>query len=109
MRQRSDRSAPVSGACIAQTAVSPWKDVLEIGIVTIARMWCKRMKVAFDEAGIQYLTRKLFDNPEILPRATHPRDIALMILDYSRYDGTEPALTPDYVDKACTVYFIVET
>ncbi|MGI8554713.1 MAG: ATP-binding protein [Dehalococcoidia bacterium] len=75
----------------------------------ITRMWCGRMGVAYSEDGVDYLTRKLFDNPEILPRATHPRDIAQMILDYARYDGLEPALTPDYVDKACTVYFIVET
>ena len=75
----------------------------------ITRMWCRRMNVLFTEEGVEYLTRKLFDDPQILPRATHPRDLAQMILDYARYDGVEPALTPDYIDKACVVYFIAES
>lgn len=79
------------------------------GFAQITRDVCKRRGVAFDEDGVQYLTRKLFNNPEILPRAVHPRDIAQLIYDSARYDNSEPALTPEYIDKACAVYFIVET
>lgn len=75
----------------------------------ITRMWCKRTGVTFDDVGVQYLTRKLFSDPKILPRATHPRDIAQMILDYARYDGAEPILSPKYIDKTVAVYFINET
>jgi len=75
----------------------------------IARMWCERLGIAFTEDAIGYLTDKLFNDPKILPRATHPRDLGLMILDYARYDQTEPSLTPDYVDKACSVYFIYDS
>ena len=72
----------------------------------ITRMWCDRMNVRYDDGGIEYLTRKLFDDPNIVPSATHPRDIAQMILDYGRYDGVQPELSPEYIDKACAVYFI---
>jgi predicted ATPase with chaperone activity len=75
----------------------------------IARMWCKRLSIAFTDEAIDYLTDKLFSDPKILPRATHPRDLGLMVLDYARYDGIAPALTPDYIDKACSVYFIYDS
>jgi predicted ATPase with chaperone activity len=72
----------------------------------IAGMWCGRLGIACVDGEIAYLTEKLFSDPTILPRATHPRDLGLMILDYARYDAVEPALTREYVDKACSVYFI---
>ncbi|HTE84998.1 MAG TPA: ATPase [Dehalococcoidia bacterium] len=75
----------------------------------IARMWCRRLEIAFEEEDIGYLTDKLFNDPKIQPRATHPRDLGLMILDYARYDHAEAALTRDYVDKACSVYFIYDS
>jgi hypothetical protein len=31
-----------------------------------------------------------------------------MILDYARYDGRDPELSREYVDKACSVYFIYD-
>jgi predicted ATPase with chaperone activity len=74
----------------------------------IARMWCRRMKIAFTEDQIGYLTEKLFGDTAILPRATHPRDLGQMILDYARYDGRDPELSREYVDKACSVYFIYD-
>jgi hypothetical protein len=74
----------------------------------IARMWCRRLEIEFDEDAIGYLTSKVFDDSGIIPRATHPRDLGLMVLDYARYDGVTPALTRDYIDKACTVYFIYD-
>lgn len=72
----------------------------------IARMWCRRLGVRYRDTDIEYMTEKLFSDPEVTPAATHPRDIASMILDYARYDGVEPLLTTDYIDRACVVYFI---
>jgi len=74
----------------------------------ITRTWCDRMGVRFREQEVEYLTDKIFNDPEIVPSATHPRDIAQMILDYARYDGVAPLLTEAYIDKACGVYFIKE-
>lgn len=74
----------------------------------ITRMWCRRMNVRFKDSDVDYLTEKLFSDPEIVPSATQPRDIAQMILDYARYDGVEPVLTEEYIEKACVMYFIRE-
>jgi hypothetical protein len=74
----------------------------------IGEMWYRRMGIAFTEEQLQYLTEKIFADPSITPRATHPRDLGQMILDYARYDGIQPALTRDYVDKAAAVYFIYD-
>jgi predicted ATPase with chaperone activity len=75
---------------------------------TITRLWCDRMGVSYREQEIDYLTDKIFNDPEIVPSATHPRDIAQMVLDYARYDGVNPLLTESYIDRACGVYFIKE-
>jgi predicted ATPase with chaperone activity len=80
----------------------------EEGFAQITRDACRRRGVACTEDGVAYLTRKLFDAPGILPRAVHPRDMAQMIFDSARYDGVDPQLTPEYVDKACAVYFVHE-
>lgn len=79
------------------------------GFAQITRDVCRARGVSFTEDQVNYFVRKLFDNPDILPRAAHPRDIAQLVFDSSRYDGVEPELRPEYVDKACKVYFIVET
>jgi MoxR-like ATPase len=72
----------------------------------IARMWFRRLEIEFDDDVVDYLTGRVFDDPGIVPRATHPRDLGLMVLDYARYDKVAPTLTRDYIDKACAVYFI---
>ena len=80
----------------------------EEGFAQITRDACRRRGVAYTEEAVQYLTRKLFDDPAILPRAVHPRDMAQMIFDSARYDGLDPELSPEYIDKACAVYFVHE-
>lgn len=80
----------------------------EEGFAQITRDACRRRGIAYTEEGVQYLTRKIFDDPAILPRAVHPRDMAQMIFDSARYDGVEPELKEEYIDKACTVYFVHE-
>jgi hypothetical protein len=75
----------------------------------ISHMWFQRLEIECDEEAIDYLVGRVFDNPGIVPRATHPRDLGLMVLDYARYDGVAPALTRDYIDKACSVYFIYDS
>ncbi len=82
----------------------PGPDPGEFG--RIAEMWCRRLGIRFGEEAIGYLTERVFADPAILPRASHPRDLGQLIVDYARYDGIEPVLNRDYVDKACMAYFI---
>ena len=72
----------------------------------ITELWCRRMGIAFTGEAIGYLADRVFTDPTVVPRASHPRDLGQMILDFARYDGVEPLLTREYVEKACSAYFI---
>src|SRR5581483_7640954 len=44
----------------------------------ITEMWCRRLGIGCGEETIAYLTDRVFADPAILPRASHPRDLGLM-------------------------------
>ena len=42
------------------------------------------------------------------PRGAYPRDLVQIISDSSRFDGTQPVLNPEMIERAIQVYFIEE-
>jgi hypothetical protein len=36
----------------------------------------------------------------------HPRDIVDLLLDISSFQGRQPEFTPEWIDLACSSYFI---
>jgi hypothetical protein len=55
---------------------------------------------------IEYLLRRYYEPRGIEMRACHPRDLVEQVIDMSRYQGREPALSRDLIDAACHSYFI---
>jgi hypothetical protein len=41
-------------------------------------------------------------------RACHPRDLVEQVVNMCRYDGRDPAISRELLDKACTTYFLDE-
>lgn len=74
----------------------------------ITRRVCAKYGVLFTEAMLDYLVHKLYREGPTEPRASFPRDLLQIIIENARFDGTQPSLTYDAVDKACHLYFMGE-
>lgn len=74
----------------------------------IALRVCAARRIAYTEETLDYLTRRVFA-PDFGydPKSVYPRDIVAIILDICRFDGAKPSLTPDAVERAIQVYFII--
>ena len=72
----------------------------------IFEMNCRRRQLPFDPVVIQYLQRRVYESRGIEMRACHPRDLVEQVVDLSRYQGREPALSRELIDAACESYFV---
>jgi len=72
----------------------------------ILRRICDNRGVTYTEEGAQYLVRMYEESETREPKACHPRDLVDLLLDITRFYGKEPVLTPEWLDLACTSYFV---
>ena len=72
----------------------------------ILRRVCAEKGVTYTDEGAQYLLRMYEETPNRDPKACHPRDIVNLLLDITRFYGKEPLLVPEWLDLACTSYFV---
>lgn len=73
----------------------------------ISRRICIAKRITFNDDALDYVVARLF-HPSFPfePRGAHPRDLVQIIMDSARFDGTEPTLTPESIERAIAVYFI---
>jgi len=73
----------------------------------IVRRVCSSRRVGYTEETLDYLLRRIYaEEFPFEPRGAYPRDLVQIIQDSSRFDGTQPVLTPDMIERAIQVYFI---
>jgi predicted ATPase with chaperone activity len=72
----------------------------------ILRRMCDVRGVKYTEEGAQYLLRMYEESETRQPKACHPRDLVDLLLDITRFYGKEPVLAPEWLDLACTSYFV---
>jgi hypothetical protein len=72
----------------------------------ILRRMCDNRGVQYTEEGAQYLLRMYEQSETRQPKACHPRDLVDLLLDITRFYGKEPVLKPEWLDLACTSYFV---
>jgi hypothetical protein len=73
----------------------------------ITRRVCAAKRVSYTEDVLTYLVQRIYsDEFAFEPRAVFPRDIVQIIVDSARFDGVQPALTPEFIERAMEVYFI---
>jgi hypothetical protein len=72
----------------------------------ILRRVCSDKGVTYTDEGAQYLVRMYAENAARQPKACHPRDIVDLLLDITRFYGKEPVLAPEWLELACTSYFV---
>ena len=57
--------------------------------------------------AVTHLYGKYYEGMGIPVRACHPRDILEKIVEAARWDGVEPELTVESIDRVCRSYFLV--
>ncbi len=67
---------------------------------------CKRRGLVFDPVVVEYLVRRYYEPRSIEMRACQPRDLVEQVVDMCRYEGREPAISRELLDKACASYFL---
>ena len=84
------------------------KNPTEDEYARIFEMNCRRRGIAFDPVVIEYLMRRYYEPRGLEMRACHPRDLIDQVVDLSRYQNRQPALTRELLDAACNSYFLDE-
>ncbi|MCB8917869.1 MAG: ATP-binding protein [Ardenticatenaceae bacterium] len=72
----------------------------------IFRRVCRLRNIPYDEQGVRYLLQEYYVKKGRKLRANHPRDLLDQIIDVSSYEGTEPRLTKELLDRAADSYFV---
>jgi predicted ATPase with chaperone activity len=72
----------------------------------IFKMMCQSYRISFDKNAFLYLLQKWYREPQRAMQSVHPRDILKIIIALSEYEGTQPALTIEMIDEACSSYFV---
>ena len=96
MGNNSRIGAP-STSISARRAISP---------ATSSGLVCRNYKVDFVPEAVDYLLRHYYDGEPRSMDACHPRDLLEQILDYARFHGFPPLLTPENLDRVCRAYFV---
>jgi hypothetical protein len=69
---------------------------------------CRKRGLVFDPVVIEYLVRRYYEPRAIEMRACQPRDLVEQVVNLCRYDGRDPAISRELLDKACSSYFLDE-
>jgi predicted ATPase with chaperone activity len=72
----------------------------------IFKIMCQTLRITFDKHAFLYLLQKWYREPQRTMQSVHPRDILKIIIAISDYTSTEPALTIEMIDEACSSYFV---
>ena len=72
----------------------------------IFKRLCDQRAITYEEQAIRYLLQEHYIKPERPLRANHPRDILDQLSDIAEYQGTEPEMTRELIDRAAKSYFV---
>ncbi len=64
--------------------------------------------IVYEEDVADYLIEKYYRRAGRPFRGVHPRDIVEMLIDSSRYRGSQPEFSFQQIDQACASYFVRE-
>ena len=70
---------------------------------------CADLGIKFVETAFEYLLRNRHDAEQRPLLACYPRDLLGQVRDHARYEGIEPHLTPQALDRAWDRYFVAQS
>ena len=72
----------------------------------ISRRVATAKGLPFTDEQLDHFVETIYADPEREPKGAYPRDLVQIIMDSARYDGAEPELSPQLLERAMQVYFI---
>jgi len=72
----------------------------------IFKLNCLQYQIEFDQEAVDYLIAHHYEPNQRSMDACHPRDLLEQIIDYCAFNQLTPALTKEYLDRACRIYFV---
>lgn len=70
----------------------------------ILRRACEERSITASEETLKYIVQRLYANAADRPRASYARDLLDIVVESAKYDGSEPALTPETFEKAYRLF-----
>lgn len=67
----------------------------------------RRLGVVYRREAVDYLIKRHYKQAGRAFRFCHPRDLLLQVLNYCKFHGRPPEMTPAYFDRAVENYFAV--
>ncbi len=74
----------------------------------IFRRESERHEIEGADWAVEYLFKEYYERQGIPPRCCHPRDILEKIVDSARFQGVEPSLDAEALDRVCGSYFLTD-
>lgn len=72
----------------------------------ITRRVATARRLPYTEQQLDNFVHRVYANALREPKGAYPRDLIQIILDSARFEGIEPSLSPELVERALQVYFI---
>jgi hypothetical protein len=74
------------------------------GFAEILERLCHRQQVLLPRGAIERSIQVLYQEPTREPQAAHAYDLVRILIENARFDGREPALTPEAFDQAFRLF-----
>jgi predicted ATPase with chaperone activity len=71
----------------------------------IFRRICQNFQLEYNDAAVEYLLVKYYDDDNRALSACHPRDLVEQMLDFCRFNKQPRVLEQDSLDRVCQMYF----
>ncbi|HEX6962464.1 MAG TPA: AAA family ATPase [Lacipirellula sp.] len=71
------------------------------------QLMAPKLGIRFDQPALDHLVEKHYKSANRPFRCCQPRDLLLQIVNYCRYMGVQPEMTPQYFDYAVENYFAI--
>jgi len=72
----------------------------------IFRQVARSKNIPYNEQALAYLLQEYYIKPNRPLRSCQPRDILDQLTDIARFRGLSPQLTTEFIDQACSGYFV---
>jgi SpoVK/Ycf46/Vps4 family AAA+-type ATPase len=71
----------------------------------IFKIICQNFQLEYNDAAVEYLLGKYYDEDNRELSACHPRDLVEQMLDFCRFNKQPRVLQQDSLDRVCQMYF----
>ena len=71
----------------------------------IFKLICQNFQLEYNDAAVEYLLAKYYDDDNRELSACHPRDLVEQMLDFCRFNKQPLVLEPESLDRVCQMYF----